>query len=196
MQTVSILPPEIKSRYRFRRKKRFIVLVSILLMVVLLTAYALLSIAAYGRSLELDSVREQRERVEEQVSDLEKYGELKAEVEFMEELLVQSMGGVPHWHILLEKLGIHIPDGVWITSFSADYSRDDESGQLSLSGMAHNKWLVASWVEEMYEIEELEGVRFHSSAQGEYDGVTHVDFDVSAVILPREGYESPEEEGD
>lgn len=177
-------------QYRARRKKRLIIIGGIALVAVLFVAYIVLLFAVTGPLRQLETLQERRADVEAKTEELRQYGELKLEIDAVEETVVQAMGEVPHWRLLLEDIGRNIPEGVWLTDFYGDYG--DNSNELVLTGWAHNRGLVANWLDKLEGIEMLEEVRFQSSAKGEYENVTHVDFEITAVIQPGEPFYVPE----
>lgn len=182
MKNISILPPEVKQRFKQRKRKRILVLGSVVVLVAFVIFYGLLYLAAQVSKMELRDLQNQRAGVEEQIDRLQEYKEMKEQAEAAEDLLMEAMGTVPHWDILMRDFGIYIPQGVWLTEVNASYQ--GERGDLTLRGWAQSHILTGRWLEELQEVPGLGEVRIGFSAEGDYMEWPHVQFEINAEIMP------------
>ena len=182
LKNISILPPEVKQRFKQRKRKRILALGSVLVLVVFVVFYGLLHLATQIPEMELRALQNHRAGVEEQIDGLQEYKEMKERAETAEDLLVEAMGTIPHWDILLRDFGIHIPQGVWLTEVNASYQ--GERGDLTLRGWAQSHTLAGRWLEELQEVPGLEEVHIGLSAEDDYMGRPYVQFEINAEIMP------------
>lgn len=181
MKNISILPPEVKKRFKQRKRNRILVLGSVLVLVAFVIFYSLLYLATQIPKMELRALENQRARVEEQVDRLQEYKEMQERAEAAEDLLREAMGTVPDWNLLLKDFGIRIPHGVWLTEVNVSYQ--GERGEMTLRGWAQSHSLAGQWLEKLQEAPRLEEVHLSFSAEGDYLGKPHVQFEINGEIM-------------
>jgi Tfp pilus assembly protein PilN len=181
LEYVSLLPPEIKARKMAREKQRKLFILFILLLLVILIVYIFFQVSAFMIRQDIQAIRSEREAVEREAAALEEYEELYLELTARENVIGSAMGTVPSWSGLLRDISGTLPVGSWLSELSMSYG--DESGSMIIRGWAYNHSGVASMLERMVTLDQLEEVEISASSETEYQGIEVVQFQADGVLL-------------
>jgi Tfp pilus assembly protein PilN len=180
LKTISLLPPELKSR-RSAQSRQNTVLVGVTVLVVLVVlAYGALFVTSIFLRSDLKALQAQREAVELEAAALEEYAVLHQELVAAEALVGKAMGTVPPWGSLLQEIGLILPTGVWLSEVTAKYA--DSSGELTMRGWAYEHDDVAAMLEQIYSLDKLDDIRCRVSTETVYGGQPVVQFIVNALV--------------
>lgn len=182
MEYVSLLPPELKEKREQERKQGILIRVVGLFFIVALFVYAFLLVSTIMTRSELESLRSERELLETQAAALEEYEVLYDNMVVAEGRVDSAMGRVPVWNDFMQDIGLTLPPGIWLSDMHVNYN--EESGSFNMSGWAYNHSGVASMIEEIETLEQLDEIRVGVSSETIYDGQEAVQFTVDAVLLP------------
>lgn len=182
MEYVSLLPPELKEKREQERKQGILIRAVGLFFIVALVVYAFLLVSTIMTRSELESLRSERELLETQAAALEEYEVLYDNMVVAEGRVDSAMGRVPVWNDFMQDIGLTLPPGIWLSDMHVNYN--EESGSFNMSGWAYNHSGVASMIEEIETLEQLDEIRVGVSSETIYDGQEAVQFTVDAVLLP------------
>jgi len=198
---VSLLPPEIKQRRIEEQRQNKILRIAVIVLVALLVVYAFMLVTSMLTRSTLESLRDEREELEQQAAALEEYAELYEEMQSAEETLNQAMGNVPDWNVLLLDLGLALNPESSLTDLSLNYvyENDDDnnggSGSLDMSGWSYSHGNVSDVLERVQKLEQLEDVRLEGSSSTTINNRPAAEFTIDATILPGPVYFDPDEGG-
>ncbi len=191
---VSLLPPEIKKKRLDEKKQARLIRVALVVFVVLLAVYAFLLVSSLFARSELQSLRQERETVEDQAAELAEYEELYEQMSEAEGLVNAAMGRAPKWGEFLGDIGRALDPDIALLDVSAAYN-DEEEGSFNMRGWTYTHSNVADMLDRVDTLEQLEDVRTSLSAETAVDERDAVEFDVNADILPGPEFFDPEEGG-
>ncbi|HSW35723.1 MAG TPA: hypothetical protein VLH18_03875, partial [Candidatus Limnocylindrales bacterium] len=161
MKYISLLPPEIKQRRLAERKQgKLLVLLAVSLPVVL-AVYLFFLVSTLMLQNDLTALQDERRFIENQSAALEEYALLFDEMTAGELLLVQAMGTVPPWDLLMRDLGTTMPPVAWLSDLSFGY--EGEGGIINMRGWAHNHSAAASMLDHLHTLEWLSDIRITTS---------------------------------
>lgn len=186
MNYVSLLPPEIKAKRQQERKQGILVRVSLLLFVIVLVIYAFLLVSSIMARSELETLRTDRESLENQAAALQEYEVLYNEMNNAEMRLNRAMGKAPLWDSLMQDLGMTLPPGVWLSDLSLNFS--EETGGFNMRGWAYSHSGVAEMREEVEKMDQLTNIHIRVSTETTYDGQDAAQFVLDAALLPGSTY--------
>ncbi len=184
MKNISLLPPEIQLQKKARRKKQLIIVVSSAVLVVFLASYLGLLVMTASVNARVSSLEEERQDLESQVAQLDKYARMQDRAEDAQGTLRQALGEVPDWEGLLGDISRSMPAEVWIYHLNASF--ENGSGEISLQGQGYYYHVVASWFKEMEDIQGLKEVRYNYSAESIDKGRPVIHFELEGSIQPGE----------
>lgn len=180
MKTISLLPPELKSRRLAQSRQNSLLVGATVLVLAVLLAYGALFVTSIFLRGDLRALKAQREAVELEAAALEEYALLHEELIAAETLVANAMGTVPSWGNLLQEIGLILPTGVWLSEVTAKY--EDSGGELSLRGWAYEHDDVAAMLEQIYSLDKLADIRCRVSSETVYGGQPVVQFTVDALV--------------
>jgi len=134
LKNISLLPPEIRARQEARRKSRVLLLGSTAVLALFLVVYGSLFAIAWQAQAELRGLRTEREALQRELPAYQQYISIQQQVEHTDKLLKDAMGRSPDWASILTGLGLHIPEGVWLTDLALAYKAGEEVPEVSPGG--------------------------------------------------------------
>lgn len=194
MKKISLLPPEIKEKRLAKRRQSRLLLILLIVLIVLVSANAFLMADSFLVRSNLNSVISERELVESQVGDLGEYEQLYRELNRIEQLFGAVVGEEPLWGMLLSSIGQNIPLGTQLADLRVSYV--NQSGSLSMTGSTSSHDSLASLLEQIEGMEELDRVQCRVSAETTLDGRSAVQFQIESLLLGGPGVFPREEEGE
>jgi Tfp pilus assembly protein PilN len=204
LENISLLPPEIRTRQEARRRSTLYVLASGLAVLFFLGVYGGLFVATWQAKGETRSLAASRSALEAQMAGLKVYADMQARVNRAEGLVHQAKGAAPDWGGVLEGVGRELPEGVWLTDFTAAYKAQDAApapsgtgapapapeapgaGELTMRGWALNHLQVAEWLDAVRSVPGLADVRGQFSSLESHEGRPAVQFEIKARVEPVE----------
>lgn len=193
MKNISLLPPEIRARQEARRKSRVLLLGSTAVLALFLVVYGSLFAIAWQTQAELRGLRTEREALQRELPAYQQYVSIQKQVEHTDKLLKDAMGRSPDWASILTGLGLHIPEGVWLTDLALAYKAGEVGSELTMRGAAKSHALVAEWLNGIRQVPGLSDV-FCQFASAEDDSEkTTIRFEIKAVLQPGAPYQPPVE---
>ncbi len=182
MNHVSLLPPEIKKKRLEEKKQNLLIRIVIAIFLVVMCVYAFLLVSTFLTRSNLESLRLEREAVENQVAALSEYEVLYNNVNAAEARLNAAMGSIPLWTEFLQGLGLTLPPGVTLTSLALAY--ESESGTLNMRGWTFSHSDVGDMLDKLDTLEQLADIRCRVSTETVTASQDTVQFTVDAVLLP------------
>jgi Tfp pilus assembly protein PilN len=182
MNHVSLLPPEIKKKRLEEKKQNLLIRIVIAIFLVVMCVYAFLLVSTFLTRSNLESLRFEREAVENQIAALSEYELLYNNVNAAEARLNAAMGSIPLWTEFLQGLGLTLPPGVTLTTMTLTY--ESEAGTLSMQGWTYSHSDVADMLDKLETLEQLADIRCRVSTETVTAGQDTVQFTVDAVLLP------------
>lgn len=181
MNHVSLLPPEIKKKRLEEKKQNLLVRIVIAIFIVVMCIYAFLLVSTFLNRSNLESLRFEREAVENQIAALSEYEVLYNDLNAAEARLNAAMGTIPLWTEILQDLGLTLPTGVTLTNLALIY--ESENGTLNMQGWTYSHSDVADMLDKLNTLEQLADVRCRVSTETVIAGQDTVQFTVDAVLL-------------
>ncbi|GEM_PF-796953 len=182
MKYVSLLPPEIKEKRKKERKQGILFRIVGLLFIAALVVYAFLLVSTIMVRSELESLRSERNMLEDQAAALQEYEILFNEMTAAESRVNSAMGTVPPWAELMQDVGMTLPPGIWLSDLNVNYS--DDTGSFNMRGWAYNHSGVAEMVEGVEKMDQIQDLRVRVSTETTYQGRDAVQFTLDAGLLP------------
>ena len=192
MIRISLLPPELKKQQRSQEMKGTYLKIAAGVAAVFLLIYLSLLFLTMGANRELNTLRSQRQVLEQQIAQLREYEEMEAKINELDSLGREAVGRQPHWAALLANVGDNLPAEVWLTDIASAVVED--AREVTIRGFAPNHRMVADWLNEMHEFEKLENIRAQFSSESIVDGQTRIQFEIKAFVILEEP-QSPLERG-
>ncbi|RJX22877.1 MAG: hypothetical protein C4575_00095 [Desulforudis sp.] len=169
------------------------------LLMLFLGVWGALASATIKAQANVRDLQERRVVVEREVATLQEYADIEVRAVSAEKLVQQALGTNPDWQALLTSIGRDLPNGVWITEFTASYKAGSGatqadtatagSGELLLRGWGANHAEVATWVDGIAVLPGLADVRYQFTSKDKVDGRDVVRFEVKTTLLPGEPYQ-------
>ncbi|MDW7740386.1 MAG: hypothetical protein SCJ97_10100 [Bacillota bacterium] len=181
MEYVSLLPPEIKARKIAQLKLRKIFLILFVVLLITACVFTFFLVRNILTQRQLSSLIVEREMVERDAAALQEYEDLFQQVNARVSLVSNAMGTFPPWGKLLTDTSNTLLVGTWLSDLTLNYS--DTSGILNMRGWAYNQSGVASMLEQLYKLDQLDQVRLRLSSATQFDGSDAVEFQVESQIL-------------
>ncbi len=198
MNNISLLPPEIKAQHQTRRQLKIYILCSCLALIIFLGIYVWMIYLTNQQHEDVCRLQEQKAKLQQEAVSYQKYGDLKNRVDALEKMNNQALGVTPNWYFILAEVG-NIPDGLWLTDYTASYkivekekSKDEKGGgpsqgELTIRGKAFTHKQVASLLVRMHKIPGLEDIRCHYSEEKDEQDQQLMDFEIIASLPVQKG---------
>jgi Tfp pilus assembly protein PilN len=158
---VNLLPPELKQRQATRRTTSLAVVAGA-------AALALVVLFSFLKSAELSHAKDQlaeqqavNQRVQAQIAELQKFGQLRSELQTKQQLISQVYTNEISWSGVLLDVSRVIPADAFLTNFSGQTNgaTTDASGQstglvgtLTFSGTAQGADTLAAWITRLEQV--------------------------------------------
>lgn|GEM_PF-2955350 len=184
MKTISLLPPEIKSRQREQHRRLIYLLAgafALFTFVLLNDVFFFLSSSVANK---LALVQQERYLIQQKIAVLHEYAALHEQAVATERILEDALGREPDRHAMLLTLAFEVPTGVQISHISDSF--DGEMGELLLLGSAPDHDTISFWIERLEAMPQLAQVDCRLTVERHEYGGTIIHFEISAVIQPGE----------
>ena len=202
-KNISLLPPEIKVQRLMQRRRSLCLLGSSLAVMVLLCIYIVLTAVTMHVRAETRVLQEQRGALPGEALKYKQYADLQVKLKQTEKLAQQAWGTPPDYKVIMAGIGLYIPDGVWLTDFTASYMTNEKtaaqtaaktaavpaSGNLVVQGWATSHREVASWLVDIRSVPGLTDIVCQYSSEEDLNGQPLVKFEINANVLPGVPYQ-------
>lgn len=152
---------------------------------------ALLTAVTYARGAQVDSARIDAERAEEhktalegEVAALSDVEQLQTAIQIGANNVTAALAGDIAWTGLIEGVTAHLPDDVWVTSFTAARGQAAEVGSVQLSALGMDHTSTARWLQRAAELDALASPWVLSSAKAETASGPAVQIAATAELGP------------
>jgi Tfp pilus assembly protein PilN len=119
---VNLLPPETRERQVARRQTTLVAVAGAAVIVLIALFYALQVFAQSDVEDQLQQQQQQNAALQQQAAELQKFEDLRTQLQARRSLVAQTLGGEILWSEVLQDLSRVIPPGMWLTSLSATVS--------------------------------------------------------------------------
>ncbi len=184
MKTISLLPPEIKVSQRTARIKAILLLIGTGFLLLFFIINGCIALVAQGIEREAQQIRQQRSLLQQEIETLQEYTAMQKRVETVGKLLEQALGTEPNWPDLLTALSLEVSPHIQLINLSVSYEGDEH--ELFLRGIARGHDAVASLMEGLDMLPQLENIFCRFTSKTENMERLGVQFEIEASILPGE----------
>jgi hypothetical protein len=181
VKNISLLPAE--HRIQQKTNRRFSIYIVVLIMVSLLFVVNLIGLIInniYSTS-NLNSIKEQKQTIEQRISLLQKYSDIKANIGELVKKYNKAAGSDPNWKMLIGNIGNALPDTATIDSMRFDYR--DGTGTITMIGWTYTFFDISNAVIELQKVPEINNIKIVDTSNSVIDGKNVIRFNFSAVIL-------------
>lgn len=209
LKNISLLPPEIKAQRQIRRRRTLYFLGSSLVLLIFLGINAALTVGAVQVRAEARALQERRAELGKEVSAYKPYADMQASLTKADKIARQAMGTPPDYKVIMAGIGLYIPEGVWLTDFTASYKTDEKgksqvkagqtdsttvpaqpaAGELMVRGWTSSHPKVARWLEDIRSVPGLTDVSCQFSSEEELNGLPMIKFEIKATVLAGAPYQ-------
>jgi len=184
VKTISLLPPEIKLSQRTARIKAVLLLIGTGFLLLFFILNGCIALVAQGIEREALQIKQQRSLLQQEIETLQEYAAMQERVETVEKLLEQALGTEPDWPDLLTALSLEVAPHIQLINLSVSYEGDE--GELFLRGIASGHDAVASLMEGLDMLPQLENIYCRFTSKTENMERLAAQFEIEALILPGE----------
>lgn len=119
---VNLLPPETRERQVARRQTTLVAVVGAAVIVLIALFYTLQVFAQSDVEDQLQQQQQQNAALQQQAAELQKFEDLRTQLQARRSLVAQTLGGEILWSEVLQDLSRVIPPNMWLTSLTASIS--------------------------------------------------------------------------
>jgi Tfp pilus assembly protein PilN len=119
---VNLLPPETRERQVARRQTTLVAVVGAAVIALLVLFYFLQVVAQSDVEDQLQQQEQQNASLEQEAAELQKFEDLRTELQARRGLVTQTLAGEVLWSQILQDLSRVIPPSMWLTDLSASLS--------------------------------------------------------------------------
>ena len=119
---VNLLPPETRERQVARRQTTLVAVAGAAVIVLIALFYALQVFAQSDVEDQLQQQQQQNAALQQQAAELQKFEDLRTQLQARRSLVAQTLGGEILWSEVLQDLSRVIPPNMWLTSLTASIS--------------------------------------------------------------------------
>lgn len=161
MTQVNLLPPELRQRAAVRRTTSLVILGGVVLLAIVGFFYVLASMSLSRAEDDLAAQEATNQRLQSQISELQQFATLQAELQQKQQLLQTVFLDEIQWSGVLTDVSRIIPSESYLTSFTGQISATTTTtpgatttlvGNLSFSGQALGTDTLASWLTRLDQV--------------------------------------------
>ncbi|MGC7847693.1 PilN domain-containing protein [Desulforudis sp. 1088] len=218
---INLLPPEIATQLRARRRRNLTILVSGTVLLVFLAFYAALIAATVQARGEAARLQEERRKVQQEAAAYQQYADMRDRMTRTEGLVREAVGSPPDWTRIMADIGRQIPGSVWLTDWKVEkkdknaqvQATQGQSGQgqsaggnktaaqsaavseVVIRGWTFEHTAVAAWLDALRDVPGLTDVRCRFTSTENLHGDAMVQFEIKAAVLSGQPFQ-PVQGGD
>lgn len=182
LSKISLLPLEYKKKNRLKKQMYFII--TVIIGIAIFLSLMVTFIIGYRLTLtrELDTVLEQKQKVQSQIEELKQYELLQAQTKDAQALLDSMVTGNINWGKFLEVFSNSMPAGITIENFIT--SKEGSSTSLKFNATALNSKAIKAWIDNLESTPGINNVKTTFTTAEDVASSTYYKFDISLEIKP------------
>lgn len=204
---INLLPPEIKERQAVRRRTVLVSGVGVAVVALLAALFVLQQIRLTDVRADLEAQQQANAQLEGEIAELQRFGELQANVQSSRALLTVLRANEVLWSGVLRDVSLVIPGTAWLTGMNGAIVTDEAQagaaaqlgeglvGQIGFNGFAFDHRSVALWLSRLEDVEGFANPWLSTSQSAEIGTQEVVSFqssvDLSADAVSRRGRQAP-----
>lgn len=197
MRRIDLLPPVYARRRRQRRNLGLVGLAGLVVLLLLVGWWFYLGVQVNDAQNRLTEVQDRNAQLQAQITELQRFAELAAEVEAKRTALQTVFAGDVDWPALMTELAMVVPGEVWLTNLTGSAGQTEGAapvgtetaavridpkepfGRIAFTGTSLSMPGVAKWMLRLESVREFFAVYLNSAAADETDeaGIKLVRFD-------------------
>ncbi len=197
MRRIDLLPPVYARRRRQRRNLGLVGLAGLVILLLLVGWWFYLGVQVDDAQDRLTDVETRNSQLQAQITELQRFAELAAEVEAKRTALQTVFAGDVDWPALMTELAMVVPGEVWLTNMTASAGQTEGAapvgtetalvridpkepfGRIAFNGTSLSMPGVAKWMLRLESVREFFAVYLNSAraSEGDEAGVRLVTFD-------------------
>lgn len=190
---VSLLPPDLVAQRKYKNQKSIVIMGAIITFAAMFFIFGAISMITLIPSVQIISIEGEKSILQNQITGLQKYQDVKNRITTLEGFLVQAMGNNPSWGNLLSDIGQTTSDQIWFTDVTCTYK--DNKGTLLLKGWTLNQTAVSTYLHQLESNQALQNVQCINLINTITQGQRTVQFEITANIKSGAPYQLNSEEG-
>jgi len=188
---INLLPPEVIEKRRYEKLLSYVLILFVFLIALLAIFYGFNIIRINNLNIDLSDLRLQTSRVAKDISNIEKYEQLKLKLEQQEQTLKTATADARPWLRFLNDLSLVMPNEAWLTALNLNKETVDFSAKV-LTDAKGNPTNVAKLLVRLETLKDLtdiwtQGLTKPAGQEGqttETAGPKVMDINVSAKLKP------------
>lgn len=192
MYSVSLLPYEYRIINTKAKKKSFNLFIAMGAMGVFFVVYFILTIVLAGKNTELNSIRNEADIVEAQISEIDDILTISNDVNLLLKDVSLAAGKNPEWGRLITAIGNSVPESVNLVNTEMKF--EDSKGECSIQGVGLSNKSVSDWIQKLEEVDNLGEIKcIISTLSDPKVENSPVNFELSIELPEGPGYQLPME---
>lgn len=197
MRRIDLLPESYVRRRIERRNLGLVFVAGAVVIVLLLLWWFMLGNQIAAKEDELAQRQEANRRLEAQIAELQRFGELAEEVAAKEQSLAQVMQGDVDWPAVMTEIAMVIPSEVWLREMTVSaagtegetqvptetaavrVSTKEVFGRIQFQGSSLTMPGVAKWLLRLMSVDEFSAIYLNNASEvaGQQGAPSYFDFD-------------------
>lgn len=190
---ISLLPPDLVAQRKYKNRKSIVIMVAIILFAAMFFIFGVISMITLIPAVQVISLQGEKNILQNQITGLQKYQNMKNRITTVEGFLVQAMGNNPSWGNLLSDIGQTTSDQVWFTDVACTYK--DNKGTLLIKGWTLNQAAVSTYLSQLERNQALQNVQCINLINTNTQDQRTVQFEITANIKSGAPYQLNREGG-
>ena len=200
MRRIDLLPAIYEQRRRDRRNLFFVLIAGVVALLLLVGWYVILGFRVNSARDELAKRQARNVVLQQQITELQQFADLEAEVQNKQAALQTVMAGDLDWPALLTEIAMVIPDDVWLESLTTsagategaeavptetnpiDIDTRQPFGRILFGGKSLSMRAVANWLIRLETVDEFLAVYLGSATESEEEGVRTFEFSTTLEL--------------
>jgi Tfp pilus assembly protein PilN len=190
---ISLLPPDLVAQRKYKNRKSIVIMGAIILFAAMFFIFGIISMITLIPAVQVISLQGEKSILQNQITGLQKYQDVKNRITTLEGFLVQAMGNNPSWGNLLSDIGQTTSDQVWFTDVACTYK--DNKGTLLIKGWTLNQAAVSTYLSQLESNQVLQNVQCTNLINTNTQNQQTVQFEITADIKSGAPYQLNSEGG-
>jgi Tfp pilus assembly protein PilN len=203
MRRIDLLPSTYAEKRRERRNIGLVLLAGLAVLALLVFYWVILGARVDNKKDELTEVQQQNRELQAQITQLQRFEALAAEVQEKRDALVAVTGLDIDWSALLTEIALVTPSDVWLTDMAGSragsegetpvdteaatvrISKTAPSGRIAFTGRALDMVDVATWLDRLKDVRGVTAVYLGNAVREEIEGQEVVTFETTVELTER-----------
>lgn len=189
---VNLLPPEVIEKRRYEKLLSYLLILFVFLIALLAVFYGFNTVRLNNLNIDLADLKLQTTKVAKDISNIEKYEQLKLKLEQQEQTLKTATADVRPWLRFLNDLSLVMPNEAWLTALNLNKDSVNFSAQV-LTDAKGNPTNVAKLLVRLETLKDLTDIWTQGLAKPSQEGESTettgpkvMDIGVTAKLKPLE----------